>query len=68
MKIPNQPTRRKFLHTSGLATLGLTAGASGQKRRALASTDKLNLAFIGPGGRGFSNLSALASENIVAFR
>ena len=67
MKIPNQPTRRKFLHTSGLATLGLTAGASGQKRRALASTDKLNLAFIGPGGRGFSNLSALASENIVAF-
>ena len=28
---------------------------------------KLNLAFIGPGGRGYSNLKALASENIVAF-
>jgi hypothetical protein len=59
-------SRREFLRDSALITAGMVTTGHG----AIVRSDpdkKLNLAFIGPGGRGFSNLTALASENIVAF-
>ncbi|OVE79992.1 hypothetical protein BVY01_01075 [bacterium I07] len=55
--------RRRFLKAS--ASLGLFSIIPGHVR-GVASSDKLNIAGIGIGGRGFSNLKAMASENIVA--
>jgi predicted dehydrogenase len=53
-------TRRSFL--SAAATLA--AGPS--LLRGQNSLDKLNIAIIGTGGRGASNLAGVATENIVA--
>src|SRR5712692_8786018 len=61
----NTPTRRRFLGTTGLATasavLGVPAILHGR-----SPNEKLNLAIIGCGGRGGSNLGDVSSENIVA--
>jgi len=57
--------RRGFLKQTAALTAGVTLGAPALLRgRDLNS--KLNLAVIGTGGRGGANLSAVASENIVA--
>jgi predicted dehydrogenase len=56
--------RRRFLRDSalaGAATLGFPAIL-----RSHSPNSKLNIAVIGAGGRGASNLSSVASENIVA--
>src|SRR5207253_1783494 len=53
-------TRRRFLATA-TATLAAPAFV-----RARDAGDKLNLAIIGTGGRGASNLAGVSSENIVA--
>ncbi|WP_425613448.1 Gfo/Idh/MocA family protein [Anatilimnocola sp. NA78] len=56
-------SRRKFLQTAAVAstfTLGAPAFLRGQNLNS-----KLNLAIIGCGGRGGSNLSSVKSENIV---
>src|SRR5438445_8905469 len=53
-------TRRTFLAAAG-ATLAAPAFARGRNL-----LDKLNIAVIGTGGRGASNLAGVASENIVA--
>jgi predicted dehydrogenase len=66
MKQSQSKTRREFLRDTALVTAGMVSSS----HAAVVRSDpdkKLNLAFIGPGGRGFSNLTALASENIVAF-
>ncbi|MDR0541194.1 MAG: Gfo/Idh/MocA family oxidoreductase [Dysgonamonadaceae bacterium] len=65
----NAMSRRKFLQTGGAAALGLTIipgvamgkTFSGQP----APSDKLNIAAVGIGGMGFSNLKAVQSQNIV---
>ena len=57
-------TRRAFLGTTGLAAtavLGFPAILRSQ-----SPNDNLNLAIIGCGGRGGSNLGDVRSENIVA--
>jgi predicted dehydrogenase len=57
-------TRRRFLGTVGLTTAavaGFPAILSAQ-----SPNNKLNLAIIGCGGRGGSNLGDVSSENIVA--
>ncbi len=57
-------TRRHFLQLSGAAgvgALGFPAILRGQ-----AARSRLNLAVIGCGGRGGSNLAGVAGENIVA--
>ena len=59
-------SRREFLCDSTLITVGLATSGQGVIVRS-DPDKKLNLAFIGPGGRGYSNLTALTSENIVAF-
>lgn len=61
-------TRRKFISTSSTVLAGISIVPSnviaglGHK----APSDKLNIAGIGIGGRGFGNLKELQSENIVA--
>jgi hypothetical protein len=60
--------RRQFIGTAASAVAGITILPStviaglGHK----APSDKLNIAGIGVGGRGFGNLKQLESENIVA--
>src|SRR5690349_23612194 len=69
---PNQPTsdlnRRNFLKTTavaGSAFMVLPAGVVGL-RAGTSPNEKLNLAGIGIGGQGASDLSNMESENIVA--
>jgi len=60
-------SRRDFLQTCATATVGFTILPStvisglGHK----TPSDKLNIAAVGIGGMGFSNLKAVESENIV---
>jgi predicted dehydrogenase len=65
----NRLTRRQFLgqaaRTGSAAAVAstLTAPATGAPR---SPNDKLNIAIIGPGGRGGANLQGVSTENIVA--
>jgi len=60
-------TRRRFLGACATASAGLPlVGCFGPRPRRVAGNEKLNLGFIGAGGRAQENLSALAGENIVA--
>jgi predicted dehydrogenase len=56
--------RRRFLATTAGGTLGLFAAPAIVSGRNL--DEKLNIAIIGCGGRGASNLQSVASETIVA--
>lgn len=64
----NKMSRRKFMASSAAATMAFTIvpshvlGASDD----VAPSNKLNIAGIGVGGMGGSNLKAMAAENIVA--
>ncbi len=61
-------SRRKFLETGALAAAGLTIVPSsvlGKSMGYKAPSDKLNIAAVGIGGMGNSNLNSLQSENIV---
>ena len=61
-------SRRKFLKTGAIAAAGLTVVPSsvlGQKFGKIAPSDKLNIAGVGVGGRGFAVLKGLESQNIV---
>ncbi len=61
-------TRRKFIGTAATATAGFmivprhVLGGPGYT----APSDKLNIAVIGVGGKGRSDMAAVATENIVA--
>src|SRR5574341_2600904 len=61
-------TRREFLGTSALATAAFTIvprhvlGGPGY----VPPSDKLNIACIGVGGKGYSDVADVATENIVA--
>ncbi len=59
-------TRREALKTSAGITTGLMLGANSRSLSA-APNEKLNLAFIGVGGRGRDNVKGLAGQNFVAF-
>ncbi len=56
--------RRSFLQTSALAGVATLAAPALLHGKGL--NEKLNIAIIGAGGRGGSNTSSVASENIVA--
>jgi len=58
-------SRRRFLATSTAATAALAWGFPAVLA-ARSPNEKLNIAVIGCGGRGGSNLADVASENIVA--
>ena len=62
-----RPTsRREFLKRAGLLGAGLWAWGGRGQARSQSPNEKLNIALIGAGGRGGSNLRAVQSENIVA--
>jgi predicted dehydrogenase len=56
--------RRSFMRSAAVA--GAATFAAPAILRARNLNDKLNIAIIGAGGRGASNMQAVASENIVA--
>jgi predicted dehydrogenase len=64
----HQTSRRQFIQSAALAAAGVTIvprhvlGGVGYQ----APSDTVNVAAIGVGGMGRSNLTALASQNIVA--
>ncbi len=57
-------TRRRFLGTAAAA--GATTFAAPALLRGRNLNEKLNIAIVGAGGRGASNMADVASENIVA--
>ena len=63
-----QIPRRKFIQTAGIAAAGVTIvprhvlGGAGFQ----APSDTVNVAGVGVGGMGRSNMTALSSQNIVA--
>ena len=61
-------TRRQFLTRAGAvaATVQVIPGTVLGLNGALPANERLNIAGIGVGGRGHADLSAVASENIVA--
>lgn len=60
-------SRRSFVFGSLATAAGLAAGAEKiGRKRPVSPNEKLNIAGIGIGGRGRSNLRELGSENIVA--
>ncbi|MDA7527873.1 Gfo/Idh/MocA family oxidoreductase [bacterium] len=63
-----QTTRRDFLKSSALATTTLAAPgflAAQSKKRVQSPNEKLNVAFIGVGGRGGSNLRSVTNQKHV---
>ena len=62
-------SRKDFLKNAGTAAAGFMIVPStvfGKKFGYVAPSDKLNIAGVGVGGMGFSNLKQMATENIVA--
>src|SRR3954462_6397668 len=59
-------TRRRFVINSALSASGLLAGCGHKRSGVTSGGDKLNLGFIGAGGRAEDNLAKLADQNIVA--
>ncbi|HEV2211583.1 MAG TPA: Gfo/Idh/MocA family oxidoreductase [Verrucomicrobiae bacterium] len=60
-------TRRQFIYYSALAaTSTALTGYARPKPRRVSPNDKLNIAVIGCGGKGSSDLHWCSSENIVA--
>ncbi|MGV8138859.1 MAG: Gfo/Idh/MocA family protein [Mangrovibacterium sp.] len=69
----NNNSRRTFLKTSALGLTGLTVvpaavmGKATGKSERVSPSDKLNIAAVGIGGMGRSNIEEMATENMVAF-
>jgi predicted dehydrogenase len=61
--ISSSPSRRQFLQVTVTAGTGLLGAPAFLRGRNL--NEKLNIACIGVGGRGASNLAGVAGENIV---
>ncbi len=60
-------SRRDILKHSTLLTAGLFVGTASPTVFGQSANEKLNIACIGVGGRGASNVNGLASQNLVAF-
>jgi predicted dehydrogenase len=61
-------TRRRALQTSLAAGVALYHGGAERRISAADSpSEKLNIACVGVGGRGASNVSGVKSQNLVAF-
>jgi len=64
----NTISRRDFLKKGGIAAVGLTVVPSmvlGRNFGHTAPSDKLNIVGVGVGGRGFSVLKSVESQNII---
>jgi len=61
-----QLNRRQFLKAASLAGMGCWVGHRSAVAQTKSPNEKLNIACIGVGNRGATNLKAVSSENIVA--
>src|ERR1035437_136888 len=60
-------TRRQFLYSTALAAGGLAlTSCSTPRPRRVSANEKLNIAGVGAGGKGASDLRCCSGENIVA--
>ncbi len=59
-------SRRTWIQSSAAVSCGFWLGTAA-KAKIPSANDKLNLAFIGVGGRGAANLGGLSKQNLVAF-
>ncbi len=59
-------TRRAFLQHSAFLAAGLYVSGRAGGAESDSPNEKLNLAVIGPGGRGHDNLQGVSNQNIVA--
>src|SRR3954469_10309018 len=59
-------TRRQFLYSSALATGATGLTVRGQSARSVSPNEKLNIGFVGIGGKGRSDLEHCSGENVVA--
>jgi predicted dehydrogenase len=72
MKNPDALSRRTFLKTTALAAATLGAGCESRgapvlrQGRRVAPGQKMNIACIGCGGKGVSDVTGVSGENIVA--
>jgi predicted dehydrogenase len=65
--MPKQLNRRQLLRNTSLAGVGLLLSGPTARAESKSPNEKLDVAVIGAGGRGASNLNAIApTENIVA--
>jgi len=62
----NLLTRRNWLKAAACGGAGILILHNSRSARSYQANEKLNLAIIGAGGRGKSNLDAVAGENILA--
>lgn len=58
-------TRREFLRQSALAATAVTAFPYVSRGQVLGANSKLNIAGIGVGGKGWTDITSCDSENIV---
>jgi predicted dehydrogenase len=59
-------TRRQMIRSSALAGAGVWMAAGTAGARSASPNEKLNVACVGIGGRGESNVNGVAGENLVA--
>lgn len=59
-------SRREFLKTSALTGAGFWVSGSSVVAESRSPNEKLNVAIIGCGGKGYSDMRGCTSENIVA--
>jgi len=60
-------TRRQFIQCSAIAASAVAlAGCVAARPRRVSANEKLNIAIIGAGGRGATNIKEVGDENIIA--
>src|SRR5215813_1421391 len=59
-------TRRDFLKTTAMAGIGFWVSGKALTLESKSPNEKLNIGVIGTGGKGYSDLKCVESENIVA--
>src|SRR5690349_11186202 len=59
-------SRRTFLKSAAAMGAGLYVGRPAAAWASKSPNEKLNLACVGVGGRGWENVQGVATENIVA--
>jgi predicted dehydrogenase len=58
--------RREFVKNAALGAVGLLILRNAKSAYSYQANEKLNIACVGVGGHGWSNLMAVSSENIVS--
>lgn len=64
--MPRKTTRREFVQQSGALAAALWVGGSVQGQESRSANEKLNIAAIGAGGKGRTDIRECSTENIVA--